>query len=516
MPAGRRAQHREDCKHHEGVAGRSAGNGQNNQEDQEPRRKKARDMTQAVTKSGPLDWTAIWVGARERLRRELGDAVFDTWISPLVLVDAANGELKIGAARPFARNWVASQYAARIERAVRAEGAEPVSVSVVLAPAKAAPAPGARELRPHPATVSYLQEPAAAKDRFAEPRRALTNRVLDPQQTFDSFIAGTANDFACRATRALAEDDNPDVSLLFVHGGFGYGKTHLLNAAALEAKRRGRRALLLGAEDFMRQFLGALNRKDTLGFKDELRAADMLLIDDLQHLCRSTYTISEFLHTLNAFADLRRKLVIAADRPPSALEALGADVRSRLSGGIVIGLAKPDRATRLAILKSRATEYARRRPDAALPDDVLEHLADMEEASPRDLIGAFTKLAVYADLTKKPVTVDVVAETIGQRSAGRKTSIEDIQKRTAEFYKLELRDFHSPQRSRRVARPRQVAMYLARELTMRSLPEIGRRFGGRDHTTVLHACRRIEALCAEDPVLKQEVDFLKDVLGKLS
>jgi len=182
----------------------------------------------------------------------------------------------------------------------------------------------------------------------------------------------------------------------------------------------------------------------------------------------------------------------------------------------VIGLTKPDRATRLAILKDRAQEYARRRQESALPDDVLAHLADLEDATPRDLIGAFTKLAVYADLTKKPVTIDVVNETIGQRKAVHKTSIEDIQKRTAEFYKLELRDFHSPQRSRRVARPRQVAMYLARALTQRSLPEIGRRFGGRDHTTVLHACRRIEALCEEDPVLKQEVDFLKDVLGKLA
>jgi chromosomal replication initiator protein len=470
-------------------------------------------MTQTIAKSGPLDWTVIWTGARERLRRELGDAVYETWISPLVLVDAANGELKIGAPRPFARNWVANQYAVRIERAVRAEGAEPVSLSIVLAPQKAAEAPApVREARP--ATIAYFQDQSAAK--AGDSRRALSNRVLDPVQTFENFVAGPANEFAYRATRALAEDEGSDVSLLFIHGSFGYGKTHLLNAVALEAKRRGRRALLLGAEDFMRQFLGALNRKDTLGFKDELRAADMLLIDDLQHLCRSTYTVSEFLHTLNAFSDLRRKLVIAADRPPASLETLGADVRSRLSGGLVIGLSKPDRATRLAILKSRAGEYARRRPDAALPDDVLEHLADMQEASPRDLIGAFTKLAVYADLTKKPVTVDVIAETIGQRAHGRKTSIEDIQRRTAEFYKLDLRDFHSPQRSRRVARPRQVAMYLARELTERSLPEIGRRFGGRDHTTVLHACRRIAALCQEDPVLKQEVDFLKDVLGKLS
>ncbi len=470
-------------------------------------------MTQTNTKAGSPDWAVIWAGARERLRRELGDAVFETWISPLVLVDASNGELKIGAPRPFARNWVANQYAARIERAVRAEGAEPASISIVLAPQKQAPlAP--REPRPNSATIAYLQEQTFAKGGDA--RRTLSNRVLDPQQSFENFVSGPANEFAFRATRSLVEDTSSDVPLLYIHGTFGLGKTHLLNAAALEARRRGRRALLLGAEDFMRQFLGALNRKDTLGFKDELRAAELLLIDDLQHLCRSTYTVSEFLHTLNAFSDLRRKLVIAADRPPAALETLGADVRSRLSGGLVIALSKPDRMTRLAILKDRATEYARRRQEAPLSDAVLEHLAGMEEATPRDLIGAFTKLAVYADLTKKPVTVDVVTETIGQRAAAHKTSIEDIQKRTAEFYKIDLRDFHSPQRSRRVARPRQVAMYLARQLTMRSLPEIGRRFGGRDHTTVLHACRRIAALCEEDPVLKQEVDFLKDVLGKLS
>ena len=466
-------------------------------------------MTQIITKSGPLDWNVIWAGARERLRRDLGDAVFNTWISPLVLVDYENGELKIGAPRPFARNWVANQYSARIERAVRAEGADPASISIVLAPQKLQSLPQSRE--PRPATIAYFPEQPAK----ADPRR-LSNRVLDPLQTFDSFVPGPANEFAFRAARALAEDVSSDVTLLFVHGSFGLGKTHLLNATALEARKRGRRALLLGAEDFMRQFLGALNRKDTLGFKDELRAAELLLIDDLQHLCRSIHTVSEFLHTLNAFSDLRRKLVIAADRPASSLEMLGADVRSRLSGGLVIGLNKPDRATRLAILRDRALEYARRRQEAPLPDDVLAHLAEIEEATPRDLIGAFTKLAVYADLTKKPVTVDVVNETIGQRRSVHKTSIEDIQKRTAEFYKLELRDFHSPQRSRRVARPRQVAMYLARELTMRSLPEIGRRFGGRDHTTVLHACRRIAALCEEDPVLKQEVDFLKDVLGKLS
>lgn len=473
-------------------------------------------MGQVTSKISPPDWPGVWAAAREKLRKELGDAVFDAWIGPLVLVSAERGEISLSAPKPFARNWVANHYMARIERALRASGGEPSSLSVVLAP----PAIGGglvqenRDACAPAAPVSYLRSQTDATGGTL-PRRALSNRMLHPAQTFETFVPGQANEFGYRAARALAEGEASDIGLLYIHGGFGFGKTHLLNATALEAHKRGRRALFLGAEDFMRQFLGALHRKDTLAFKDELRAADLLLIDDLQHICRSSATISEFLHTVNAFADQRRRVVIASDRPPAALDGLGADVRSRLSGGLVIALGKPGRDTRLAILKARAEEFSRQRPEAVLPGEVLERIADMEDASPRDLIGIFTKLATYADLTKKPVTLDVVEETVGQRGISvRKTSIEDIQRKTAEFYKLELRDFHSPQRTRRVARPRQVAMYLARELTMRSLPEIGKRFGGRDHTTVLHACRRIVSLCNEDPLFKQEVDFLKQVLSR--
>jgi chromosomal replication initiator protein len=471
-------------------------------------------MTQAM--ASQTDWETIWAGARERLRRELGDAVFDAWIAPLVLVSFDKHEICLGAPKPFHRNWVANQYVARIERALRAEGGEPAALSIGLtAPKQTVGGRAAIETpEPEAALVSYARPESFSGDK-PEARRGLSHRLLNPSQNFETFIPGPANDFGFRAARALATGDAEEVSLLYIHGGFGYGKSHLLNSIALEAKKRGRRALFLGAEDFMRQFLGALNRKDTLSFKEELRSADVLLIDDLQHLCRSTYTVAEFLHTLNAFADLRRKLVIACDRAPAGLENLTEDVRSRLSGGLVIALDKPDRVTRLAILKSRAAEYARQRPDGALPDDVIERIADMEDASPRDLIAVFMKLATYADLTKQPVTLEVAEQTLGSRTVGtRKTSIEDIQRKTAEFYKLELRDFQSAGRARRIARPRQVAMYLARELTMRSLPEIGKRFGGRDHTTVLHACRRIAALCQEDALFKQEVDFLKNVLSR--
>ena len=468
-----------------------------------------------VGKSLP-DWRTAWVQVRERMRRELGDPVFEAWIGPLSLESFDHDELKIGAAKPFVRNWVANHYVGRIEKAFAAEGFHPASLSIVIS---AAPAPTIGAAIPReaqhqgiaetaPASVAYLSP--RSESRAGEEDKGLWNRMLHPQQTFDSFIPGSVNQFGHGAAKAFADGQQADIPLLYIHGGFGYGKTHLLNAAALEFRKRGKRTLFLRAEDFMRHFLGALYRKDTLAFKEELRTAEVLIIDDLQHICRSAATASEFLYTVNAFADLRRRVVIAADRAPQGLEGLGADVKSRLAGGLVVGLDKPDRDTRLAILKSRALEFTRHKPDVVLPETVLERIADMDDASPRELIGVFTKLATYADLTKKPVTLETAEEAVGLRAGpGAKTSIEDIQRKTAEFYKLDVKDFHSPQRARRVARPRQVAMYLSRKLTTRSLPEIGRRFGGRDHTTVLHAVRKIEALVAKDTTLSEEVESLK-------
>ncbi|HEY2446303.1 MAG TPA: DnaA/Hda family protein [Rhizomicrobium sp.] len=481
-------------------------------------------MTQALTRIP--DWQTIWAAARARLRRDLGGPVFDAWIGKLTLLEFLRGDLKFGAPRPFVRNWVANNYVGRIEKALRAEGGVPASITIVLAP-MGVPTLGG-EMRseetvsPSPsASVSQLPRLRVPPERREmQPSGGTQNHSLffrapDLAQSFDTFIAGPSNALALRASRSFASGEADNVSLLYVHGNFGLGKTHLLNAIAVESQRRGCRTLLLGAEDFMRQFLGALNRKETLAFKDELRAADMLVIDDLQHLCRSTSTMSELLHTLNAYSDLQRKLVFAADKPAQELEALGADVRSRLCGGLVIALGRPERETRLGILKARASEYSRKRGQPGIPDEALERIADLEDATPRDLIGFFNNLTLHAELTRNATGLGAAVDAIIRRGAvARKTSIEDIQRKIADFYKLDPRDFQSSQRSRRVARPRQVAMFLAREITLRSLPEIGRRFGGRDHTTVLHACRRIAALCSEDPAFKQEVDFLKRVLGK--
>ena len=214
----------------------------------------------------------------------------------------------------------------------------------------------------------------------------------------------------------LRKAQQSEIPLLYIHGGFGYGKTHLLNAAALEFRKRSRRTLFLRAEDFMRHFLGALYRKDTLAFKEELRTAEVLIIDDLQHICRSTATASEFLYTVNAFADLRRRVVIAADRAPRRSRGWAPMSNRGWRAALCIALDKPDRDTRLAILKARAAEFARQKPDVALPRNVLERIADLEDASPREVIGVLTKLATYADLTNKPVTLETAEEAVGLRA----------------------------------------------------------------------------------------------------
>jgi chromosomal replication initiator protein len=463
-------------------------------------------------------WAEVWSSVLDRLRLECGQGIFDTWIAPLSLVEVTDGHVRLSAPRRLVRDYVAQHHAARIERAFAALGTDFASLDIVVAPDTRAPA-----LKPIPMVGGGLRKPAP--EHSLEPGiklpggslQGLWDRQPDPQQSFASFVTGACNEFAFKATQRYAEHGESEMGLLFIHGGFGYGKTHLLNALALEARGRQARVLFLRAEDFMRRFLGALRSQETLAFKDELRGADILLIDDLQHICGRAATVSEFLHTVNAFSDLKRKVVIAADRPPAALEGLTPDVRSRLQGAVVIAMEKPDAATRLAILKTRAAEMEKKRPRASLPEAVLAYVATELDAPPRELLGVLMKLATYADLTGKPVTVEVAEEAIGSRgmTGDRRVTIEEIQKKTAEFYKLELRELHSPRRARRVARPRQVAMYLARELTSRSLPDIGRRFGGRDHTTVLHACRRIEELCQTDPVFQQEVDFLRKVLGRV-
>lgn len=457
-------------------------------------------------------WADAWISVRERLRLELGQGIFDTWIAPLSLIAAADGIVRLSSPSRLVRDYTASHHGERIEKAFAGLLPGFCAVEIVVA---AADGRALTVRAPAASAMVAAGNPAGQAKVNGASLQGIWDRTPDPSQSFASFVVGPCNEFACKAAQRIAEHGDHSFGLLFIHGGFGYGKTHLLNAIALEVREHHRaRALFLRAEDFMRRFLAALRNQETLAFKEELRAADVLLIDDLQHIC-GRITASELLHTVNAFTDLKRKVVIAADRPPSGLDGLTEDIRSRLRGAVSIAIEKPDATARLAILRGKCAEIERKLPRVKLPDPVLQLLAEEVQAAPRELVGVLLKLATYADLTGKAITPEIAEEAIGSRSsaAERRTTIEEIQRKTAEYYKLDLRELHSARRARRVARPRQVAMFLARELTSRSLPDIGRRFGGRDHTTVLHACRRIEELCRSDPVFQQEVEFLRKVLG---
>jgi chromosomal replication initiator protein len=252
---------------------------------------------------------------------------------------------------------------------------------------------------------------------FGASIEGLRDRRPDPSQSFATFVVGACNEFAFKAARRLTEVGESEIGLLFIHGGFGYGKTHLLNALAIESHDSHRsRVLFLRAEDFMRRFLAALRSQETLSFKEELRGADTLVIDDLQHICGRAATSSEFLHTVKAFTDLRRKVVIAADRPPAMLEGVSDDIRSRLQGAVVIALEKPDAATRLAMLKAKAAEMEKKCPRARVSEAVLQQVTNELDGSPREILGVLIKLATYADLTGKPITAEIAQEAIGTRA----------------------------------------------------------------------------------------------------
>ncbi|MGQ0742010.1 MAG: chromosomal replication initiator protein DnaA [Alphaproteobacteria bacterium] len=466
-------------------------------------------MAGVVRQERDPSWQEIWTNARDQLRIELGQGVFDSWIAPLSLTKAECGHVELSAPGNLIRDYVASKLALRLERAFTQQTKSFSSLVITVAPAEAR-MNGAVNGVGH---VQIRKVPPQPQPQTGG--SGIFDREPDGQQSFENFVTGPSNELAYRAVRRFAEGNDGDIAILYLHGDFGYGKTHLLNAIALEIRRsRGGRPLFLRAEDFMIRFIGAVRGRETLAFKEDVRSAEVLLLDDLQHICGKPSTVSEFLHTLNAFTDLRRKIVIAADRAPVALEGLPDDVRSRLQGALTVEVGRPDAATRLAILKLHAADQKKKYPRVQMPDEVLEYVAKRVDISPRELIGLLRRMFICADLNGGKVTIEAAEQAISTHTphSERKISVEEIQRKTAEFYKLHVEELHSPRRARRVARPRQIAMYLSRELTSRSLPDIGKRFGGRDHTTVLHACRRIEELRRTDPALEQEVEFLRRIL----
>jgi len=460
-----------------------------------------------------------WVRVKGRLRAEVGDDVYSSWFARMDLEAIEDGTVRLSVPTRFLKSWIQSHYAERVLACWQAEQAQVGRIELIVRSAvlRSAIVRPKAEIERRDETGHFgangHARPLSAGD--AGVHEALGGSPLDPRLTFDTFMVGRSNTLAQAAARQVAAAKRGDPVMfnpLYIHAGVGLGKTHLLQAITWAGNAAGeRKVLYLTAEKFMYGFVSALRTQTALAFKEALRGIGVLVIDDLQFL-QGKSTQAEFCHTLNALIDAGRQVVIASDRPPSDLESLDDRVRSRLAGGLVVEMGPLGEELRFEILKARVMAARSHHPSFDVPLTVLGYIAKTVTHNGRDLEGALNRLLAHNKLTGHPVTLEMAEREVRdliRPQEPKRVKIEDIQRVVARQYNVSRSDLLSSRRTANVVRPRQVAMYLAKTLTLRSLPEIGRRFGGRDHTTVLHAVRKIEGLVGSDMALAEEIEILK-------
>ena len=457
-----------------------------------------------------------WERVRRRLQAEVGDLDFRTWLSGMVLGGIDGDELTVRLPTRFVRDYVRGHYADRLQALWQAEDPAIRRVDIRFVGGSRGAAPVAAQ----PLAVAAAAPRVEVNPGPQSPDRP-TEAALDPRFTFDSFVVGKPNEFAHACARRVAE--HPAVTgfnPLFLYGGVGLGKTHLMHAIAWELTV-GRPALpggvagrpvnvaYMSAERFMYNFIAAIRSQATMEFKERFRSVDVLMIDDLQFLIGKDATQEEFFHTFNALVEAGKQIVVSADKSPSDLSGLEERVRTRLAVGMVADLHATTFELRLSILETKAA-----RAGVPVSSKVMEFLAHKITTNIRELEGALNRLIAHANLFGRQITLDTTHEVLHDvlRAHDRRVTIEEIQKRVAEHYSIRLADMSSPRRARAVARPRQVAMYLSKQLTSRSLPEIGRKFGNRDHTTVMHAVSKIGELMALEASFAEDVELLRRML----
>ncbi|MCO5090386.1 chromosomal replication initiator protein DnaA [Bosea sp. (in: a-proteobacteria)] len=466
-----------------------------------------------------------WERVRRRLRAELGEDVFSSWFGRLELADIAGGVACLTVPTRFLKSWLEAHYTERLRVNCMAELPAPngVMLSVRTVSRDAASGPrGEAGVLSRPAVASSAPAEAGLAARTGGSQAGEGDLVdacgtaLDRRLSFLSFVVGKSNQLAFAAAEriAAAPAGQSPYNPLYLHAGVGLGKTHLLQAIAQEARRQGKRVAYFTADRFMYGFVAALKSQTALAFKEKLRGIDLLVVDDVQFIQGKSIQ-QEFGHTINALLDAGKQIVVAGDRLAGELEALDERIRSRLGGGLVVEVGALDEALRARILASRLEALHGAHPSFQVGPDVVAYVARVVATNGRDLDGAANRLLAHATLSGQPVTLETAEAAIRdlvRTREPRRVKIEDIQKLVATRYNVSRADILSERRTAAVVKPRQIAMYLSKALTPRSLPEIGRRFGGRDHTTVLHAVRKIEKAISEDRSLHDEVDLLKRML----
>jgi len=445
----------------------------------------------------------IWPSIKLALRKTVGEAAFTNWINPLELTSVDASKANFATPTKFIGDWVDRNYGDSIKFEFAKHGLDvdrlvfSVSIENKIAPAK---------------KLTKITESKNTKTGSKD----LPGASLDPRYTFDNFVVGKPNELAHAAARRVAEGGDVSFNPLFLHGGVGLGKTHLMHAIAWEIKKRDPNAkvLYLSAEQFMYRFVQALRFKDTISFKEMFRSVDVLMVDDVQFIAGKSSTQEEFFHTFNALIDQNKQVIISGDRAPVDMEQLEDRIKSRLQWGLVVDVHPTDYELRLGILQSKQESQARYNSTVEVSPGVLEFMAQRISSNVRVLEGALTRLYAFGSLVGRPVTLEMAQESLSDilRATDRKVTIDEIIRKVTDHYGVNLTDMLSARRTRSIARPRQVAMYLSKKLTSKSLPEMGRRFGKRDHTTVIHAVKKIEELQSIDNQIAKDIEILRRML----
>ena len=450
-----------------------------------------------------------WQRISHKLKGDLGEAKWKAWIKPLAFEAIDDSLLILRADTSFLRDRVLSNYAEKLRLLAKAEFDGVQAVDVVLNSAdRTSP------LASSPVSAADYPPRMTSSAAESEAAPSLTGTVegLDSRLTFENFIVGKPNQLAFAIAKRVAESAEATYNPLFLYGGVGLGKTHLMHAIAWEINHRQphRKVMYLSAEKFMYRFIRALRYRDMMSFKEQFRSVDVLMIDDVQFISGKDSTQEEFFHTFNALVEDGRQVVLSADKSPTDLSGMEERLRSRLGWGMVADIHPADYELRLGILQAR-----RDKSGVDVSDKVLDFLARKITSNIREIEGAFNRIVAHATLVGREITVETSRELLADllRASSRRITVDDIQKQVASHFHIRVADMFSARRSRQIARPRQIAMYLAKNLTSLSYPEIGRRFGNRDHTTIMHAVRKVEELMVTETELADDVNLLKSVLS---
>lgn len=490
--------------------------------------KKEKRMSNKASGGGKNSLDKNWNRVVTQLKVQLGADVFNSWFGRLKFCGFDGGVIVLSVPTAFLKSWITSKYREKLLELWQAEDGSVLRVDItvrkpVVQTSIAEAGKGTSDAggKANGSFDKQNLQPGIADNRGLSRKLdqsiGFSGSPLDPKHTFESFVEGQSNRMVHAAARTIADDISAShFNPLIIHAGVGLGKTHLLQAIAWRARSRNPKArvLYLTAEYFMWRFASAIRDKTALTLKESLRDIDILLIDDMQFL-QGQAIQAEFCHLLNELIDSARQVVVAADRQPTELESLDERVRSRLKGGVTLEIKAPDYELRKQILNHRYEEAKTEQPGLEIPEDILHYVARQVSSSGRDIEGAFNQLLVQHQFCEGSLSLEELDRTLShlvKSAESKRVRIEDIQRIVARQFNVSKNDLLSNRRTRVIVRPRQIAMYLAKVMTPRSLPEIGRRFGGRDHTTVLHAVRKIESLTGEDQKLAHEIELLKRLI----